>query len=72
MVVKEQGIMSKEKRILPEIYGVVPIIAVPFDDAGNVDYKSFVNNIFHQVKTGCNSLVLFGIASEFHKLTDAP
>lgn len=55
---------------MKEIKGVCPIIAAPFTNDGEIDYKSFENLTNHLVKCGANGLALFGVASEFHKLTD--
>lgn len=55
--------------IKPEsIRGVNPIVAMPFDDKGNVDITSFKSLVTHLVNSGCDGLTLFGIASEFYKL----
>ncbi len=56
---------------MTEIKGVCPVIAAPFNDQGEVDYQSFEKMLAHLVDTGVNGLTLFGIASEFYKLTDA-
>ena len=56
---------------MADIKGVCPVIAAPFTDQGEVDYHSFDKMIAHLVDTGVNGLTLFGIASEFYKLTDA-
>ncbi|MBD1557562.1 dihydrodipicolinate synthase family protein [Vibrio sp. S9_S30] len=52
-----------------DIYGVNPIVAMPFDDKGHVDTKSFKKLVSHLIGTGCQGLTLFGIASEFYKLS---
>ncbi|MGR5145121.1 dihydrodipicolinate synthase family protein [Photobacterium alginatilyticum] len=51
-----------------DIYGVNPIVAMPFNESGEVDIESFKRLVQHLVQTGCNGLTLFGIASEFYKL----
>ncbi len=59
------------KVYLPEeLAGVNPIAAMPFTVDGHVDLVSFTNMINHLVNTGCNGITLFGIASEFYKLTE--
>ncbi|WP_104399638.1 dihydrodipicolinate synthase family protein [Vibrio penaeicida] len=52
-----------------DIYGVNPIVAMPFDGSGRVDITSFKNLVKHLMSTGCQGLTLFGIASEFYKLS---
>lgn len=56
---------------MKEIKGIIPILAAPFTDKGEVDEDSFQQLIRHLMKTGVNGLTLFGIATEFYKLTDA-
>lgn len=56
---------------MKNICGVCPVIAMPFTEAGEVDYQGFERLVGHLANTGVNGLTLFGIASEFHKLTDA-
>jgi 4-hydroxy-tetrahydrodipicolinate synthase len=51
--------------------GIIPIIAVPFTQSGAVDEDSFQALIRHLLHTGATGLTLFGLASEFYKLTDA-
>lgn len=53
-----------------DLAGVNPIVAMPFATDGKVDMVSFVNLVEHLKTTGCNGITLFGIASEFYKLTD--
>lgn len=54
-----------------DIKGVNPIVAMPFDKKGNVDMNSFKTLVTHLVNTGCDGLTLFGIASEFYKLSQS-
>lgn len=54
-----------------EIFGINPIVAMPFDNEGRVDLTSFKQLVTHLLKTGCHGITLFGIASEFYKLSDA-
>ncbi|MDA0108490.1 dihydrodipicolinate synthase family protein [Vibrio sp. La 4.2.2] len=53
-----------------DIYGVNPIVAMPFDDNGEVDMPSFTKLVMHLLLSGCQGVTLFGIASEFYKLSD--
>ncbi|MBP1934214.1 dihydrodipicolinate synthase family protein [Ammoniphilus resinae] len=52
------------------IKGIVPIAAAPFTKSGLVDEDSFQNMVRHLVKTGIQGITLFGLATEFYKLTD--
>ncbi|MDW2742710.1 dihydrodipicolinate synthase family protein [Atlantibacter subterraneus] len=52
------------------IKGVNPIAAVPFRADGKLDETSFSNMLGHLAGTGIDGLTLFGIASEFPKLSD--
>jgi 4-hydroxy-tetrahydrodipicolinate synthase len=54
----------------PAIRGVCPIIASPFTDDGAVDYDSLEHEIHEMAEQGCHAATLFGIASEFYKLSD--
>ncbi|WP_269472655.1 dihydroxy-acid dehydratase [Vibrio taketomensis] len=66
-----RGSITMNKVYLPEeLAGVNPIAAMPFTVDGHVDLVSFTNMINHLVNTGCNGITLFGIASEFYKLTE--
>lgn len=53
-----------------DIYGVNPIAAMTFDNAGNIDEASFIRMLEHLAGSGANGVTLFGIASEFPKLED--
>src|SRR6185369_4261298 len=53
-----------------EISGIVPIIAAPFTDAGILDEDSFQSLIRHLLGTNASALTLFGLATEFYKLSD--
>ncbi|MDF2499706.1 MAG: putative Dihydrodipicolinate synthetase [Anaerosporomusa subterranea] len=44
---------------------------MPFTDSGEVDFIGFDRLLGHLIASGVHGLTLFGIASEFHKLTDA-
>lgn len=50
--------------------GVSPVIAVPFGDDGTLDLKGFARVAEHIAGSGARSSLLFGLASEFPKLTD--
>ena len=57
-------IMSKE------ISGIVPIVAATFTSSGTLDEDSFQSLIRHLIATNASALTLFGLATEFYKLTD--
>jgi len=50
--------------------GVCPIVDTPFTDDSDVDYESLENLIDVLATNGCHALAMFGVASEFYKLTD--
>lgn len=56
--------------IVAAIKGVNPIASVPFRTDGELDEASFSNMLEHLAGTGIDGLTLFGIASEFPKLSD--
>ena len=55
---------------MTEIKGICPIIAAPFNERGEVDYKSLENLVKTLIKGGCGAVTLFGIAGEYYKLSD--
>jgi 4-hydroxy-tetrahydrodipicolinate synthase len=55
----------------PRIRGVCPVLAVPFTETGDVDLAGFTALTRRVIDAGATSVMLFGFASEFHKLTDA-
>ncbi|MGQ0600920.1 MAG: dihydrodipicolinate synthase family protein [Anaerolineales bacterium] len=52
------------------IAGIVPILAAPFTTGGALDEDSFQSLVRHLLGTGASALTLFGLATEFYKLTD--
>jgi 4-hydroxy-tetrahydrodipicolinate synthase len=52
------------------IQGVLPVIAMPFSQSGQVDFDSVARIIDHCVESGVNGIVCFGLASELYKLSD--
>lgn len=54
-----------------EIAGIVPIVAAPFTPAGALDEDSLQNLVRHLLTTGASALTLFGLATEFYKLTES-
>lgn len=53
------------------IAGIVPIVAAPFSESGALDEDSLQNLVRHLLGTGASALTLFGLATEFYKLTEA-
>ncbi|MFZ4450922.1 dihydrodipicolinate synthase family protein [Salibacterium aidingense] len=53
-----------------EIKGVIPIAAAPFTKNGYLDEDSFQQMIRHLLQAGIHGVTLFGMATEFYKLTD--
>ena len=53
-----------------EICGVNPVIAGTFKDDGSLDLESMSKLIDHEIAIGADGITMFGIATEFHKLTD--
>lgn len=51
------------------ITGILPIVAAAFTDSGSLDEDSFQSLIRHLIETGASALALFGLATEFYKLT---
>ena len=54
-----------------EISGIVPIVAATFTSSGILDEDSFQSLIQHLLRTNASALTLFGLATEFYKLTDS-
>ena len=55
---------------MKEIKGICPIIATPFKENGDVDYKGLEKLVGALIDGGCHAVTLFGIAGEYYKLTD--
>ena len=53
-----------------EISGIVPIVAATFSSSGVLDEDSFQSLIRHLLGTNASALTLFGLATEFYKLSD--
>lgn len=54
----------------PQLGGLVPILATPFDQAGEVDERSLRRLVRFELACGVDGLGLFGIASEGFALTE--
>lgn len=53
-----------------ELTGVLPVLAVPFHADGRLDLEGFDAVCELVVRAGVDGALLFGLASEFYKLTD--
>ena len=47
-----------------------PVVAVPFHPDGTLDLGAFESVVSYLIASGVSAVTLFGLASEFHKLTD--
>jgi dihydrodipicolinate synthase/N-acetylneuraminate lyase len=54
-----------------QISGILPIVAATFTNSGSLDDDSFQSLVRHLLTTKASALTLFGLASEFYKLTDS-
>jgi len=54
----------------PRVRGVCPVLAVPFTERGEVDVAGFEAVLRAVLGTPVTAVMLFGFASEFHKLAD--
>ena len=54
-----------------EISGILPIVAATFTSTGMFDRDSFQSLIRHLLGTNASALTLFGLATEFYKLTES-
>ncbi len=57
--------------VTQQIRGVCPVLAVPFSSVGDVDYESFRSLVQFNARNDVESVMMFGVASENAKLTDA-
>lgn len=51
--------------------GVIPILPTPFTAAGEIDEAGFANVVEAAIRGGAHGLAMFGMASEYYKLTEA-
>ena len=54
----------------PALHGVCPVVATPFSETGAIDFESLRNEIEALAAGGNHAIVLFGVVSEFFKLSD--
>ena len=52
------------------LQGIIPVVVVPFDDAGAVDERSLRNVVRFELDGGVHGIGVNGFASEAYKLTD--
>jgi 4-hydroxy-tetrahydrodipicolinate synthase len=50
--------------------GIIPVLATPFDERGEVDLEDFERIIEFGIAQGAHALAMFGLASEYYKLDD--
>lgn len=53
------------------IHGVIPILPTPFSENGELDIGSFLDAIDAAIRHEANGIAMFGLASEYYKLSDA-
>jgi 2-keto-3-deoxy-L-arabinonate dehydratase len=51
--------------------GVLSVLCTPFHDDGRVDLKSVRRHVEHSISAGADGVVVFGLAGEIYKLSDA-
>lgn len=51
--------------------GIIPVVVVPFDEAGGVDERALRNVVRFELEGGVHGIGVNGFASEAYKLTDA-
>jgi 4-hydroxy-tetrahydrodipicolinate synthase len=56
---------------MTDVEGVVPVLTTPFTGDGAVDEAGLRRVARGHAEAGCGAVALFGLASEFYKLTDA-
>ncbi len=57
--------------LMQRIKGSYTIAFTSFQEDGSVDYEEFAKELDYLSKTGAEGVVLYGMTSEYHKLTDA-
>lgn len=56
---------------MKELGGIIPILATPFNEQGEVDGESFCRLVEASVEDGVHGLAMFGLGSEYYKLSAA-
>src|SRR3712207_2293495 len=59
-----------EKTVADELRGCYPILATPFAPDGEIDGESITRLVRHLREAGLPGFTMFGLASEFYKLSD--
>jgi len=60
--------LENESGMSPTLYGVIPVLATPFDERGRVDIQSQVRLVRHLLDSGVHGLCLFANAAEGYTL----
>ena len=55
---------------MKELGGIIPILATPFTERGEVDGESFLRLVEAGLQDGVQGLAMFGLGSEYYKLAD--
>ena len=63
--------LETKKRAELTLGGVIPILPTPFMPDGAVDHESFIRVIEAAVSSGVHGVAMFGLASEYYKLSEA-
>lgn len=50
--------------------GIYPVLSLPFDAKRDIDYESLRDLVEFCIEKGAHGIMMFGIASEFYKITD--
>ncbi len=56
--------------MIAKIAGIIPILATPFTSEGEVDANGFAAIVESAITNGAHAIAMFGLASEYYKLTD--
>ena len=63
--------IEKQNREESVFRGVIPILPTPFTPAGEIDEESFLHVAEAAISSGVHGVAMFGLASEYYKLSDA-
>lgn len=55
---------------MKRVDGLMPILPAPFDETGGVDLEGLSSIVEHVAAAGVDGAVLFGLVTEYYKLTD--
>jgi 4-hydroxy-tetrahydrodipicolinate synthase len=62
--------IAKQKGGEPILSGVIPILPTPFTPEGKVDDESFIRVVEAAISSGVHGVAMFGLASEYYKLSE--